>query len=174
MYALVLTAIWLMLPAYLPNTAAALIKGKTQIDFGKNFLDGRRIFGDGKTYRGFLGGALCGFVLGLVQNASAGSLGFPYFPVDVLVYMSAGAMLGDLIKSFFKRRVKIERGRPFPLMDQLDFVFGAWLLTYLFARPWFSSNFTLPVIITVLVITPLLHLGMNAAGYKLGKKDVWW
>ena len=162
---IIVRAIWLMLPAYIPNTAAALIKGKTPIDFGRNFFDGKRIFGDGKTYRGFFGGALCGFLLGIAQTT---------FPILVLICLSFGAMLGDLTKSFFKRRLGIEKGKPLPLADQLDLVFGAWLLTYLFQRDWFLTNFTLDVIVTVLIITPLLHLAMNALGYVTGKKDVWW
>ncbi|HQL60331.1 MAG TPA: CDP-archaeol synthase, partial [Methanoculleus sp.] len=44
-----------MLPAYVPNSAAALFGGGTPIDSGRTFGDGRRIFGDGKTYRGFFG-----------------------------------------------------------------------------------------------------------------------
>ena len=53
-------ALWAMLPAYVPNSAAAVFGGGTPIDFGKTCGDGRRIFGDGKTHRGFFGGVLCG------------------------------------------------------------------------------------------------------------------
>ncbi len=44
-----LSALWIMLPAYLPNPVAALCGGGTPIDNGKNYSDGKRIFGDGKT-----------------------------------------------------------------------------------------------------------------------------
>jgi CDP-2,3-bis-(O-geranylgeranyl)-sn-glycerol synthase len=53
-----------IMPAYLTN-AGMLIwgagggdHGKVPMDFGKNFKDGRRLFGDGKTWRGFFGGTL--------------------------------------------------------------------------------------------------------------------
>ena len=42
-------ALWIMLPAYVPNPVAALLGGGTPIDLRKNYSDGNRIFGDGKT-----------------------------------------------------------------------------------------------------------------------------
>ncbi|MDD1705711.1 MAG: CDP-archaeol synthase, partial [Methanoregulaceae archaeon] len=42
-----------MMPAYVPNPVAAFLGGGRPIDGGNNFRDGRRIFGDGKTWRGF-------------------------------------------------------------------------------------------------------------------------
>ena len=51
-----LWAFWIMIPAYIPNPAAALVGGGTPIDFGKCAKDGNRLFGDGKTWRGLIGG----------------------------------------------------------------------------------------------------------------------
>ncbi len=50
--AVVLKAMWLMLPAYIANPTAALFGGGMPIDFGKKYHDGQRILGDGKTFRG--------------------------------------------------------------------------------------------------------------------------
>jgi Putative integral membrane protein DUF46. len=61
-----------------------------------------------------------------------------------------------------------------PLVDQLDFVGGAWLLLLLFAREWFIEAFSMEIIITVLLLTPLLHLLTNYIGFKMGKKKVPW
>ncbi len=177
MLELVVDALWLMLPAYVPNSSAVLFAGKTPIDFGRTFLDGKRIFGPGKTWRGLIGGTIVGIVIGLLLQFIELSthLGLPSFdPLLVIVTLSLGAMLGDLIKSFFKRRVGLSRGRPLPLADQLDFVVGAWVLTYLFFPEWFVHNFTLPVIVVVLVLSPLIHLAVNLIGYKLGKKQEPW
>ncbi len=177
MLELVVDALWLMLPAYVPNSSAVLFAGKTPIDFGRTFLDGKRIFGPGKTWRGLIGGTIVGIVIGLLLQFIELSthLGLPSFdPLLVVVTLSLGAMLGDLIKSFFKRRVGLSRGRPLPLADQLDFVVGAWVLTYLFFPEWFVHNFTLPVIVVVLVLSPLIHLAVNLIGYKLGKKQEPW
>ena len=42
---------WYLLPAYLANTVAALVGGGAPIDGGHNWSDGKRILGDGKTFR---------------------------------------------------------------------------------------------------------------------------
>jgi len=83
-------------------------------------------------------------------------------------------MLGDLLGSFIKRRVGLKRGAPLPLVDQLDFVCGAWLLLFLLARDWFIEAFSLDVIIAVIILTPLLHLLTNYVGFKIGRKRVPW
>jgi len=50
-YVAVVTAVWLMLPAYIPNNAAVLGGGGRPIDGGRT-LGGHRMLGDGKTWRG--------------------------------------------------------------------------------------------------------------------------
>lgn len=166
-----------MLPAYIPNPSAALFGGGIPIDFGKKLKDGYRIFGDGKTYRGIIIGTLCGILIGLIQNILSPHIGLSQFPISALFCLSFGALLGDLIKSFFKRRLGLDRGAPLLLVDQLDFVFGSWLLSYIFVRDWFLNSFLYDygnIIIVVLIITPLLHLSVNFIGYKLGvKKEPW-
>ncbi|MDI6888132.1 MAG: CDP-2,3-bis-(O-geranylgeranyl)-sn-glycerol synthase [Methanocellales archaeon] len=171
---IITTAIWLMLPAYVPNTCAALVGGGTAIDFGKTFRDGRRILGDGKTYRGFVLGVLTGVVVGIGQNLVAPDIEYPVFATSALIFLPLGAMIGDLVKSFLKRRAGFEQGAPLPLIDQLDLVLGAWAFTYVFSHEWFVTNFTLWVMILVIIITPVLHIIVNIIGYKLGKKDVPW
>jgi CDP-2,3-bis-(O-geranylgeranyl)-sn-glycerol synthase len=169
----VIAAIWLMLPAYITNSSAAFFGGKTPIDRGI-YWGKSRLLGDGKTYEGFLKGFSCGFIVGIIQQLFSGSFGFfPYFIVTI-VCLSAGAMLGDLLGSLIKRRVGLKRGAPLPLVDQLDFVAGAWLLLLVFARDWFFAAFTLDVVIAVLIITPLLHLSANYIAFKMGKKKVPW
>ena len=177
MLALIIDALWLMLPAYVPNSSAVLFAGKTPLDLGRNFADGKRVFGSGKTFRGIIGGTLSGIVVGLLLQLIKNSthIGVPSFePLSVIAALSLGAMLGDLTKSFFKRRLGMDRGDPLPIVDQLDFVIGAWVLTYAFFSGWFTLNFTLPVIVVVLILSPLLHLGVNIIGFKLGKKKEPW
>lgn len=174
---LLVNALWLMLPAYFSNSSAVLFAGKTPVDFGKNFVDGKRIFGAGKTFKGLIGGTLLGITVGLLQQlAKAGTqISVPSFePIFVIVTLSFGAMLGDLAKSFVKRRFGIDRGRPWPIADQFDFVAGAWILTYLLFSDWFVHNFTPPIIAVALIVSPLLHLAFNRIGYRLGKKREPW
>jgi CDP-2,3-bis-(O-geranylgeranyl)-sn-glycerol synthase len=172
-------ALWLMMPAYITNASAAFFGGKTPIDRGV-FWGKTRLLGDGKTYEGFLKGFSCGFGFGIFQQLFLSeyikmpSFGpFPSF-LATLFCLSAGAMLGDILGSFIKRRAGLKRGAPLPLVDQLDFVGGAWLLLFLFAREWFVKTFSVEIIITVIIITPLLHLLTNYIGFKMGRKGVPW
>lgn len=182
---LIILSIWLMLPAYIPNNAAALFGGGTPIDFGRKFSDGKRILGDGKTYRGFILGSLCGLAVGLVEIITAPYIAphlaafvdpdlFMRFSLIAVITLPVGALSGDIIKSFFKRRIGFDRGAMLPIADQLDFVAGAWALTLLLDWSWFFANFTLTVIVTVIIITPILHLATNIIGFKMGKKNVPW
>ncbi len=49
----IVIAFWAMLPAYVPNNAAVLAGGGRPIDGGRTW-DGKRVLGDGKTWRGTL------------------------------------------------------------------------------------------------------------------------
>jgi len=172
--AVIIKALWLMLPAYIANPTAVLFGGGTPIDFGKNFLDGKRILGDGKTFRGFFGGAACGIIVGMLQRLAPQDGIFVMPSISAIITLSFGALLGDIVKSFFKRRFGFERGEKLPFIDQLDFVAGAWVLTYIFDPQWFAENFTFWVIITVLVLTPVLHRATNILGYHIRvKKEPW-
>jgi len=177
--ATVAVAFWAMLPAYVPNNVAVLAGGGRPIDGGRTW-NGRRVLGDGKTWRGTFVGILAGVVLALVLNAlepaAADGLGvpIPVFPLAAMVALPAGAMLGDILASFVKRRTGRERGAAFPLVDQLDFVVGALLLAAVADFGWFTETFTVPVIVAILVATPLLHVVTNAIAYWLGLKDEPW
>jgi len=176
MIGLVIKASWLMLPAYLANPTAVVFGGGTPVDMGRNWYDGRRILGDGKTFRGLLGGTACGAAAGLIQMQVTSLHYLGTFTVLSVFMLSFGALLGDMIKSFFKRRLGYERGAEFPLVDQLDFVAGAWVMTYLFDPKWFSDNFLESpwIMVTVVLFTPLLHRLTNIIGYYLKlKKEPW-
>ncbi len=170
-------AMWLMLPAYISNPMAVVFGGGTPIDMGIKWIDGQRILGDGKTIRGLVGGTTCGIVAGLVQLYVASIFSISIFPtLTAVITLSFGALLGDLIKSFFKRRIGFVRGAELPLIDQLDFVAGAWLLTYIFDPVWFTQYFisSPSIIVTVLVLTPILHRLTNIFGYNIKlKKEPW-
>lgn len=175
----IITAFWLMLPAYLPNNCAVVFGGGMPLDFGKTFSDGNRILGDGKTFRGTIAGTLGGVTIGLILNALAPSLGLPSFGSSsnqflVLLGLSLGAMLGDIVAAFFKRRMGLQRGAKLFIIDQLDFVIGSWIMVMLLAPEWFSENFTLSIMLIILIMTPILHRSMNIIGYWIGtKKEPW-
>jgi CDP-2,3-bis-(O-geranylgeranyl)-sn-glycerol synthase len=174
MFEVVVIAVWAMLPAYVPNNAAVLFGGGRPIDGGRTH-NGKRLLGDGKTWRGTAGGTGTGIFVALVLNVLVSVIPandfLPTFPVFVVVALPFGAMLGDLFASFVKRRLGRNRGTAVPGLDQLDFVVGALVLTALVSPGWFLDTFTLPVIVVVLVITPIFHLSSNIAAYQLGWKD---
>ena len=175
----VVTAVWAMLPAYLPNNVAVLAGGGPPIDGGRTWR-GARLLGDGKTWRGLAAGVLAGVLvaIGLTAVAPAASdavgVAVPAFPLAAAVALPAGALLGDVAASFVKRRTGRERGASFPLVDQLDLVVGALALGFLAAPCWAAATFTPPVLAAVVVLTPALHLGTNAIGYALGVKNEPW
>ena len=175
----VVTALWAMLPAYVPNNVAVLAGGGKPIDGGRT-LGGRRILGDGKTWRGTAVGTAAGtgLALGLTVVAPTASdlLGhaLPAFPVLAGVGLALGAMLGDIGASFLKRRTGRERGAAFPGLDQLDFVVGALVCAFALATEWTATTFTAPILVVVLVVTPLLHVLTNVLAYALGLKDEPW
>ena len=172
-----LMAMWLMLPAYVANPMAVVFGGGTPVDMGLKWKDGNRILGDGKTIRGLAGGTACGIVSGVLQIYAASVFSLPIVPtMTAVVTLSFGALFGDLVKSFFKRRIGFVRGAELPLVDQLDFVAGAWLLTYIFDPAWFAAYFISNpwIILTVLIMTPILHRMTNIFGYNIKlKKEPW-
>ena len=176
LHALVAVAVWAMLPAYVPNNAAVLAGGGAPIDGGRT-VDGRRLLGDGKTWRGTATGTVVGVALATGLNAvapavtAATGVSLPTFPLPAAVGLAFGAMLGDISASFLKRRTGRQRGAAFPVVDQLDFVAGALVCAALFDFAWFADTFTLPVVGVVLVLTPVLHVVTNGIAYLLGLKD---
>jgi CDP-2,3-bis-(O-geranylgeranyl)-sn-glycerol synthase len=138
------------------------------IDMGKSWKDGRRILGEGKSIEGAIGGILAGWITALIIGYAYGAL--QTLSITGLV-SSFGAMCGDIIKSFFKRRLGLERGKMLPIADQLDFYLGATLAIYLCrncARPGIG------VFILGLLLIPFLHIFTNKIAYKLKLKNVPW
>ncbi|MEM4780196.1 MAG: CDP-2,3-bis-(O-geranylgeranyl)-sn-glycerol synthase [Halalkalicoccus sp.] len=176
---LLVVAFWVMLPAYVPNNAAVLAGGGAPVDGGRTW-NGRRILGDGKTWRGTIVGTLVGigvaYLLNLLRPTAVEVLGVavPTFPLAAMIALPLGAMLGDMAASFIKRRTGRNRGEPLPGVDQLDFAVMALLLTAIVAFEWVVAVFTLPLLIVVFVLTPILHVVTNVLAYLFGFKHEPW
>jgi CDP-2,3-bis-(O-geranylgeranyl)-sn-glycerol synthase len=159
---LIIGAMKFIFPAYCANAVPVIAGGGKPMDFGKNFFDGKRVFGNNKTYRGFFFGLAVGIAVGLVECFLFG------YPILFSVLSPLGALLGDLTAAFLKRRLGIAPGGLFPVVDQVDFVVGALL----FSLPLAIVSWELAV--AVLIITPPIHLVTNFLAYKLGlKKNPW-
>ncbi|MGL4670057.1 MAG: CDP-2,3-bis-(O-geranylgeranyl)-sn-glycerol synthase [Methanobacteriaceae archaeon] len=163
----ILSLIYFMLPAYIANLSGLVFGGGKALDFGKFAPDGRRIIGDGVTWKGAIVGTILGSVIGVLQGLQSGNVLYGLFLGFILGF---GAMLGDAIGSFIKRRLKIQRGKPVLILDQLDFVVVAILLSLLITNYGITGfNF-----LYICIITIFLHLGSNIIAYLFGIKDVWY
>jgi CDP-2,3-bis-(O-geranylgeranyl)-sn-glycerol synthase len=140
---------------------------------GGMVLRGVRLLGDHKTWRGLLVGVAAGVLVFQVQRMlhAAGFLGvlalFDYDAHGVLpgLLLGFGALAGDAVKSFFKRRVGIAPGRSWFGPDQLDFYAGAIMsLAPLYVPPLGPLVLSLPVVFVGDVLTSL-------AGWALGLKE---
>ena len=184
-YEIIIQALWIIIPAYIANGCALLMGGGKPIDFGKNYKDGRRILGDGKTWNGLFVGAFFGItggfgitIVAIYANNSdefafLGLNDFGHFPIMIPIISSIcfGALLGDIIKSFLKRRVGKNRGEDWIPFDQLDFILGVLFFSFITASiiqvlgftnyNWFTQSFSVWHILVLLVVTPFFHLFAN-------------
>ncbi len=158
MFELGIRGILFYAPAYAANASALIFKGRKQIDFGRVFIDGKPVFGGGKTFRGFFLGLAVGVFIGIVIGIS--------FSQSFLI--SLGALLGDLVGAFIKRRISIKPGDPAPVLDQFDFMLGATFLS----QSW--SHLDPRSIIIVMALTPAIHLVSNFLAFLLKIKKVPW
>lgn len=179
---IILEALYFFLPAYFANMApvfASRIFGDkfiTSIDFNKT-IGGKRIFGDHKTWRGLFSGIVVALLVVYLQSIL---YQFNFFHnISLIDYKSEsififgillgfGALFGDIVKSFFKRRVGIKSGGSWPIFDQLDFVVGALLFVAIIYIPTWQH------ILILILFTPFLHWLTNVIGYKLGWKSNPW
>src|SRR2546430_7270747 len=178
-------ALWFFLPAFVANPFAVVFGGGAPIDGGRNLSDGQRIFGDGKTWRGLVGGtassAIFGLLLSLPFDVLAPSSSWSFGPwAETLVaaaVLALGALLGDLAGAFVKRRWHLPRGAKASGLDQYDFVVGGLVLSLLipsWSVPRFFSGDALLGLLAIIVITPALHRAVNLVGYRMGKKHEPW
>ena len=168
---------WLMLPAaaanMMPPLARYLPSLKQPLDFGCSFR-GKRITGSNKTYRGLAVGILAALLVvwgekTLYPIMSGYSL-IDYAAVNpwlLGLWMGAGALLGDALKSFFKRQLNIPPGARWIPFDQID-----WILGTIFVLAWYVQ-FSFPVVAGAIVLMGALHVVVNYLGVLIGIKSHW-
>ena len=183
-YIIILQAFWIVIPVYVANASAVIVGGGIPIDFGKRWRDGKRILGDGKTWRGLLSGTFLGMTAGFGLVVAASYINaseynflnlsdFERFPLMIPIIFSLcfGALLGDIIESFFKRRIGKNRGENWILFDQLDFLLGALFFSFLMSvllqllglttENWFIKGLFPWQIVVLVVVTPFIHFLSN-------------
>ena len=153
------------LPAMVANASPVFVGRGTPVDGGRTFIDGRRVLGDGKTWEGLTLGLLFGTTMACLESVLASS-----FTLYIYGAMGAlGALIGDMVSSFFKRRLGYKRGAPLPIVDQLDFYIGA--TAFMFAVGW-RPHWGYVVGGAALIVA--LHKLTNLIAYYLRLKDVPW
>lgn len=162
----------IIVPAYIANSSPVLFGGGTPMDLGKNFLDKERIFGEGKTIRGFFAGSFCGIVAGAIITMIHKSIFFSDPKTQFLgfVILAVGSISGDAVGSFIKRRLKFESGKQFWL-DSIFFIIFALIAV----SPIIKQDFyRLENIIFIIGLTAVLHPLTNFIANKIGLKRVPW
>ena len=174
------TLVIFILPAYIANSSALYFDpsrhgGKsTPLDFGLNFIDGKRIFGS-KGIEGMVAAILAGLLTGEV----IAFLGFTPLGLSfdqwfwVSLFMSIGAHVGDKLGSFIKRRMDLKSGSKFEYFDQLGFIIFALAFATI-ASPQVSYFLGIEGYVTLLVLSYLVHVSANQFAYAVGLKDVPW
>jgi CDP-2,3-bis-(O-geranylgeranyl)-sn-glycerol synthase len=183
-----LAVLWVLLPAYLASAFATLPRGRgPPMDLGRTWpRDGRRILGPSKTWSGFLFGATLAVPFGLLEawlillappnlalvprwaSSVAGAI-----PVVALV--TYGAMTGDALGSFVKRRLGLTSGTRALVLDQLPFVAVPIVLGLVLDPGLFAPTFlSWEALLWLLVLTFGLHAVFNWIGFHAGVKKVPW
>ena len=177
-----LQMLFLLAPAGIANTAPVwvakipLLKNwNAPIDGGLKYRN-RRLLGANKTWRGLAAGTVVGAATGaalmLVNHTS------PYIASTADIFsdqvnlillgtlLGFFALLGDAVKSFFKRRIGVRPGRAWPPLDQIDYILGAYFIV------GFLFDLTPTHYLTGLLTYALIHPVISYSAYLLKlKKD---
>ena len=183
MFNFVISCFYFFLPAYLNNMTPPLAKKAgvlkfldKPVDFNISFR-GARVLGSHKTWRGVFSGLIVGLLtlyvqvwlyrFPLIQELTF----FDYQKTNILHFgflLCGGAIFGDLLFAFVKRRLKLAPGTKFIPFDQINYVLGAAL----FLTPFYRIN-TL-VWLTLLPLSFVLHVASNRIGFYLKLHEAKW
>ena len=122
------------------------------LDAGKTLADHYPVFGRSKTWRGVFASVILTVITALLLNYDL------VFGLIVAVL----AMVGDLLSSFIKRRLKLQPSRMAPLLDQVP----ESLLPALYMMQVLSLEWTDVLFIVVAFI--ILELVLSKILYRLG------
>jgi CDP-2,3-bis-(O-geranylgeranyl)-sn-glycerol synthase len=176
---LILKSIYVMMPAYFANMAPVIVKKwfkrlAIPIDFNKK-INKKPIFGKNKTFRGLIFAIIFAIIIAFIQKLLFNINAFQAISINdysnwILFgfLMGFGAIFGDLVESFVKRRLNFESGKPFIPFDQIDFILGALL----FAS--FIVDFDLIMIIIILLVSIILHILVNHFAYYTKIRNEKW
>lgn len=175
---IILQCFYFILPAYFANMAPVIVKKinflKIPIDFDKK-INNKAIFGKNKTFRGLVFGVLFAVIVSYIQyifyrNGIFVNISLIDYSNWFLIgfLLGFGAIFGDLIESFVKRRLNYIPGKPFVPFDQVDFVVGALIFIYPIVK------LSVEKIIIIIILSFVLHIIVNhVAFYTKIRKEKW-
>ncbi len=169
-----------MLPAFFANMAPVFFRKIPFLDYPVDFgmkWKSDPLLGTHKTFRGFFFGILLSMIIVYIQKSLTAH---QYFrEISLVAYsehsflllgflLGFGALFGDLVKSFLKRRAGVASGKSWFPWDQLDFIIGAMaFLCFVYIPSW-------QVIFFLLISTPLLHIAVKHIGFYLKISTTRW
>lgn len=172
--------IYFAIPMGFANMAPVLTKNyfkflAVPVDFNKT-INSKPIFGSHKTFRGIIMAVIFSLAFFYLQKFlyqfnffhNLSLLDYNQYGVLMGFLMGLGAIMGDLIKSFFKRRVNIKPGKSWIPFDQIDFVVGGLIAVS------FVYGFTLKLAVALVLIAFFSHILFNHIGYWLGLQKGKW
>jgi CDP-2,3-bis-(O-geranylgeranyl)-sn-glycerol synthase len=175
MLKILLQIIWFFLPAIMSNMSPIIFRKIPLLNYPVDFniqFKGKPLFGKNKTYRGFFFGIIIAILTIFIQKTL-----YPYpnnFSLinynEINIYLLGfllgfGALFGDILESFFKRRFNIKSGKPWIPFDQIDWIIGAILLSSLYL------NLSLRINILSIIFLGLFHPLVNIISYELKLRD---
>lgn len=164
LFLIILYPIFFIFPAYCANGAPVVFGGGKPIDFGKKFK-GKPIFGKHKTIKGLISGIASGVIIGFAESLVPGYS----FMLAIGAVQGIGAMAGDLVGSFIKRRRNLKEGSKGGLMDQYLFL----IFAFVFSIP-LGNLPDIRGIIFIFLLTGILHKFTNTVANRWKLKDVPW
>jgi len=162
----ILNLLYQIAPAYAANMAPPLVKYWR----GWNRPINARWLGEHKTVIGFGAGVVAAVVAAGIQSRLPGRQGAGLIeqPLAHGLRLGFGAMLGDTIKSFLKRRAGRNAGAPWVPFDQTDFVLGALAFAHRQVRPSARE------VLAIVALSMAGHVVVNHVAYYLGIRDTRW
>lgn len=160
----------LMLPAYAANMAPPFVRFWP----ARNRPISERWLGTHKTIMGIVFAIVAAIVMALILSQLQRNPGWNLELIDDGAWVSLGlqlgsaAMAGDLIKSFFKRRLNIAPGAPWIPFDQLDFVVAALVVLS------FWTSLSIADVVVVLAFSFVADISVNQIAFRLHIRRTAW
>ena len=164
MLTIIMKSIYFFLPAYFANMAPILFKRLPLLNKPIN----KTKFGENKTWRGLVFATFLGAVVFWLQRVAYQEgftnwalIDYTDFSILFGVLLGFGAIFGDLVESYYKRKSGFKPGESWLPWDQLDFVLGGLIFSFFIYVP------PAEVVLVLLLVSPLLHIVVNYLGYLM-------